>query len=84
MAIGAIRALRERGLHVPRDVSVVGVDGLPLGDYLVPRLSTIQQPIQEIAQRSIAILCSCIELQAPACHEILPFGEKESESICNI
>ena len=84
MAIGAIRALRERGLHVPRDVSVVGVDGLPLGDYLVPRLSTIQQPTLKIAQRSIAILRSCIELQAPACHEILPFGEKESESICNI
>ena len=84
MAIGAIRALGEKGLQVPRDVSVIGIDGITLGDFLVPRLSTIQQPTQQIARRSIAILRGCIEKRAPACHEILPFEAKESESICNI
>lgn len=81
MAIGAIRALREKGLEVPRDVSVIGVDGLPLGDFLVPRLSSICQPTQQFARRSLEILRGCIEHQAPACHEILPFEAKESESI---
>ena len=84
MAVGAIRALAEKGLQVPRDVSVIGIDGLPLGDFLVPRLSTIRQPALRIAQRSIEILRSCIEKQAPACHEILPFTVKESESIRDI
>jgi hypothetical protein len=73
--------LREKGLEVPRDVSVMGVDGLPLGDFLVPRLSTICQPTQQIARRSLEILRGCIEHQAPAHHEILPFEAKESESI---
>ena len=84
MAIGAMRALAEKGLQVPRDVSVIGIDGLPLGDFLVPRLSTIQQPTEQIARRSMEILRGCIENQASACHEILPFGTKESESIRNI
>lgn len=84
MAIGAIRALGEKGLQVPRDVSVIGIDGLPLGDFLVPRLSTICQPVREIARRSIEILLGCMEDQAPAQHEILPFQAKESESIRDI
>lgn len=84
MAIGAIRALGEKGLQVPRDVSVIGVDGLPLGDFLVPRLSTICQPAREIALRSMEILRGCIENQAPAQHVILPFEAKESESIRDI
>ena len=45
MAIGAIRALRDRGLRVPEDVSVMGFDGLTLGSYLVPQLTTVIQPV---------------------------------------
>lgn len=43
MAIGAIRALQDNGLQVPEDVSVMGVDGLPLSSFLVPRLATVRQ-----------------------------------------
>ena len=37
-ATGAIRAIRDLGRRVPEDVSVVGYDGVPISDYLVPRL----------------------------------------------
>ncbi|MDX6739728.1 LacI family DNA-binding transcriptional regulator [Actinocorallia sp. A-T 12471] len=49
MAIGAIRAARQRGLRVPEDVSVVGFDDSPLIPYLDPALTTIRQPVREMA-----------------------------------
>ena len=56
MAIGAIRALHNNGLRVPQDVSVMGFDGLPLGSYLVPQLSTVIQSVSTMAKRGVEIL----------------------------
>ena len=42
MAIGAIRAIRDRGLLVPDDISVVGFDGIPMADYYNPKLTTVR------------------------------------------
>lgn len=84
MAIGAIRALRENGLRVPEDVSVMGVDGLPLGNYLVPQLSTISQSVREMAARSVEILLSAMEEGSKAVHETVPFGVHRRESIRSI
>lgn len=50
MAIGAIRALHERGLHVPRDIAVVGIDNEPAAAYGIPSLSTVALPIIELTQ----------------------------------
>lgn len=55
-ALGVIRALYDLGLQVPRDVSVLGVDGMEIGRYTTPRLSTIVQPVEEIARRSMEVL----------------------------
>lgn len=43
IAIGAIKALREHGLKVPRDKAIVGFDDIPTAEHLAPSLSTIQQ-----------------------------------------
>lgn len=82
MAIGAIRALRDRGLRVPEDVSVMGFDGLPIGTYLVPQLSTVSQDVRRMAQRSVEILIAGIQKEAKACHEAVPYTlcQKESTS----
>ena len=74
VAIGAIRALWDNGLRVPEDVSVMGYDGLSLGSYLVPRLTTVSQSVQVMARRSVEILLDCIERGAPARHETVPFS----------
>ncbi len=84
MAIGAIRALRDHGLRVPEDISVMGLDGLPLGDYLVPKLATVSQSVEQLAARSVAILLDALESGAPACHETVPFGIQRRESIRQI
>ncbi len=81
MAIGALRALGEQGKQVPEDISVMGVDGLPLGDYLVPQLATICQSVDQIARRSVDILLAGIEHKPGSVHETVPFTVKCRESI---
>ncbi len=49
-AIGAIRALREAGLGVPEDVSVVGFDDIPAAAYNYPALTTIKQPLRRMGR----------------------------------
>lgn len=63
MAIGAMRALADLGLHVPADVSVVGFDGIELGQFYNPRLTSIAQPHVELAEKSVALLVGNIEQQ---------------------
>lgn len=81
ISIGAIRALHDAGLRVPEDVSVMGVDGLPVGSYILPQLSTVSQPTRQIAQRSVEILLSAIEENSPAQHEQVPFEIQQRESV---
>lgn len=47
-AYGAIKALTDRGIRVPEDVSVIGFDDLPVSRYFTPALTTLRQPIEEI------------------------------------
>jgi LacI family transcriptional regulator len=84
MAIGALRALWEAGKRVPEDVSVMGLDGLALGKFLVPQLSTVRQDFQTIAQRSVEILLDAVEDGMPARHETVPFQVQPRESIRSV
>ena len=80
MAIGAIRALHHNGLRVPRDVSVMGFDGLALGEYLIPQLSTVIQSAGQMAQRGVEILLERMAQTLPACHEAIPYTLCQRES----
>ena len=81
MALGAIRALRDHGLCVPQDISVTGFDGIALGQYSVPRLTTIRQDMGQLAQRSARILLHNIQKPGNAVHEIVSFDLTEGESV---
>ena len=81
MALGAIRALQDHGLRVPQDISVAGYDGIALGQYSIPRLTTIRQDMEQLAQRSAKILLHCIEEPGRAVHEVVPFDLIEGESV---
>ncbi|WP_323961898.1 substrate-binding domain-containing protein [Arthrobacter sp. JZ12] len=43
MAIAGMRTAQSRGLHVPRDLSVVGFEGLQIGEWIDPQLTTVQR-----------------------------------------
>lgn len=52
-AVGACAGIREQGLSVPDDVSVVGFDDVVLAHLMNPPLTTIKQPLREMAQAAI-------------------------------
>lgn len=65
-AIGVLRVAADRGLTVPRDLSVVGFDGIMLSDLVTPRLTTVVQPVAEIAEAAVAMLLEHKEGANPA------------------
>ncbi len=84
IAFGAMRALREQGLAIPDDVSVVAFDDLPEGWVSEPFLTVASQPAYEIGHRAAEILLARI---ADGCHEhedcedvVLPFDLKVRRS----
>jgi len=56
MALGAMRALQERGIKVGKEVGVVGVDDVAAASRAVPALSTIRQPMHEIGAKAVRLL----------------------------
>ena len=61
MAEGTIIAARELGLSVPQDLSVIGFDGVPLVDVRGPSLTTLIQPFDELAMRSMQLLLDLMD-----------------------
>ena len=60
-AIGAIRAIRESGLGVPQDVSVVGFDDIREAAYHLPSLTTVRQPLRNMGEIAAQTLVDRIE-----------------------
>jgi LacI family transcriptional regulator len=56
MAAGAVRALAERGISVPGDMSVIGFDDAPLAEMISPALTTMRQPLQDMAHAAVSLL----------------------------
>jgi LacI family transcriptional regulator len=55
-AMGVLRAARRRGLDVPRDLSVIGYDDVPVAAWLEPALTTINQPLRHMADTAARML----------------------------
>jgi LacI family transcriptional regulator len=71
MAVGAIRAIQERGLRVPDDISIVGFDDIPLASLINPPLTTIYQPAYQKGVCAAKMLIGKLQKKpAPVC-EIL-------------
>jgi len=65
-AIGAIRALREAGLRVPEDVSVIGFDDVQSAAFQNPALTTVRQPLQQMGRLAAQTILTQIENQLQA------------------
>jgi len=70
MAFGAIDAVASRGLKVPADVSVVGFDDISTASHVFPRLTTIHQPYEALAERAVREVVEMIEGRPPAAARI--------------
>jgi LacI family transcriptional regulator len=60
MAVGVIKAIREKGLRVPEDISVLGFDGTEIGEFLTPSITTIKRPVDKIARIATELLVKLI------------------------
>lgn len=72
MAIGAIKAFSEFGLRVPGDISIIGFDNIALARFLTPTLSTISQPAQQIAEKSVELIARLIRDPSDTENVIVP------------
>ncbi len=77
VAIGTIRALQDQGRRVPEDVSVIGWDGIEMGKYFIPRITTVVQPVADIARESVSMLIGMLERREEPRHIMV-----ESSLVC--
>jgi LacI family transcriptional regulator len=69
MALGALRALNERKLRVPEDVSLVGFDDEPFACYLTPPLTTVRQDYPALGKQAVEYLVAMIKDRETAIHQ---------------
>ncbi|HET6440283.1 MAG TPA: LacI family DNA-binding transcriptional regulator [Anaeromyxobacter sp.] len=65
-AYGARLGLFQRGLRVPEDVSLVGVDDLPVSRYTTPPLTTVRQPLEDVGRRAVGSLLDLLHGRDPS------------------
>jgi DNA-binding LacI/PurR family transcriptional regulator len=71
-AIGVLTALRENGLRVPEDVSVIGFDDLGFSAFLTPPLTTVSAPTEAVGRIAAERLFSLFDKQFPEDITLLP------------
>jgi LacI family transcriptional regulator len=64
MAVGAMRMLKQRGLAIPRDVSIVGFDDFTAAEFTEPRLTTVHNPLFEMSARATSRLLDAVNGRA--------------------
>lgn len=72
LAIGAVMGLREAGVSVPDEISLIGFDDMPFGALLTPPLTAIRQPVEQLGRQGFLTLLALLNDEAPALLTRLP------------
>lgn len=80
MAIGVAKATFKGGLKVGEDISIIGFDGMEIGEFYEPSITTIKQPRDEMAKKSVELLFDLIKENQENKHLILETNLIERES----
>lgn len=80
MAMGACRAIAEEGKRIPEDISVAGFDGIEAGDYFIPTITTVRQPVEEIARATTKLLFDILAGREKHQHQLFEAELLEKES----
>lgn len=81
IAMGAMRAFCDLGRRVPEEISLVGYDGIEVGNFSVPRLTTIRQDTALLAEEGVRTLLAAIHCKTPPVYRTIGFELLERESV---
>ena len=81
LAIGACKAIVDSGKKIPEDYSVAGFDGIELGKYYNPSLTTIKQPVEEMAKATVKVLFKVLSDNAEHKHQVFAAELIPGESV---
>ena len=70
MAFGALEAIKEHGLRVPQDISVIGFDDIPMASQVFPPLTTIRQPLAEMGRAAVRMMLAKLRGVEPPTNRI--------------
>jgi LacI family transcriptional regulator len=80
VAVGALLACQELGISVPQDLSIVGFDGIALGRYVTPSLTTVCQPMFELGSYAMQMLLDLLKEKTVENRVLSPFLVKRGSS----
>ncbi len=83
IAVGALRAIKEKGLKVPEDISIISIGNLPNASYVVPRLTTLSVPLYDMGARAVDVIMGGEKIDYNA-NIIFKTTIEERESVSNI
>lgn len=84
MAMGVAKAIIDSGLTVGKDISIVGFDGMNISRYYNPGITTIKQPMEEMAIKSVEILFDLLKNKSENQHVLLDTELIERESCADL
>jgi DNA-binding LacI/PurR family transcriptional regulator len=82
VAIGAKSALREAGLRIPKDISIMGFDDIPWANYSDPPLTTIRLPAQKLASEACLLLMDLMKGSEPEVRNLVLDTELVERKSC--
>lgn len=80
VAVGIAAAAPRHGIRIPEDLSLIGFDGIEQGSWVTPRLSTVVQPLDELARRALDLVAAAAGGAEPTAHR-LPMELRIAESV---
>ena len=84
MAMGAIRAMKEAGILLPEEVSIIGFDDVPLGELITPRLTTIHVEMELMGELAAKKIISIVQDPSrPKSKEVVSTSFVERDSVAD-
>lgn len=80
IGISIIKVAKQLGKEIPKDLKIVGYDNITLSSLIVPSLTTIKQPIEQIGELVIQLLIDQIEQKEVSLENVLPITLVERET----
>ncbi len=72
MALGALRAIREKGLRIPEDIALIGFDDIPFATFAMPPLSTVRRPLYNLGEAAVDLLLGVMKSRSATHCRTLP------------